>query len=188
MLHALIINEQHLIQQPVIEALFFKKKIFQTIDYILQERLHFSVVLFPTLNGEIYGRTIKDFSKVEKRIELGIHLSWILLHSSVSNSILDFFYKSCFTGSRIDYQQYQSGLFYRTPPLLEVYPFIYHRDEKRNDWSKEIQFSPSNLLQKCWKPPQNFILTQWYKKKQKQVVLAASFYRLIQTVDHDHRE
>ncbi|MDQ0255250.1 hypothetical protein J2S74_002632 [Evansella vedderi] len=178
LLYALIINEQHLIQQPVIEALFFKKKVFQSLDYILQERLHFSVVLLPTKKGEIYGRSIKDFNNVNKRVELGVHLAWILLESPQKNDIYNFFCNVEFTGSRKDYQQWQTGSFYRTPRILDNYPYIFHKDEKRKDWSKDKNYSPNKLLRKRWSPPRKFLLTEWYKKKQGQIMLTATVVSL----------
>lgn len=188
LLYALIINEQHLIQQPVIESVFFKNNIFRSLDYIIQEKLHFSFVLFPTTNGELYGRTIKHFSKVEKRIELGIHLAWVLLDSPVKSKIHDFFNMVAFSGSRKDYQQFSLEKFYDTPFLLEVYPFIYQHDEQRIDWSKDPTFSPNKLLHKNWRAPNKIRLTDWYKKKQQQIVLAASVYSIFHKDSQDYRE
>ncbi|MDG5787550.1 DUF2515 family protein [Evansella sp. AB-P1] len=178
LLHSLIVNEQHLIQTPVIESPFFKKKVFHRFNYVLQERLHFSVVLFPTMSGELYGRSIKHFSKVSHRIDLGKKLAWILLESPVKNKIKEFYSKEEYTGSRRDYQKWQIGSFTKTPKLLPIYPFVMHED-KRTDWSKNPSFFPSKLLKKKTIPPKRYTLTSWYRMKQKQIKIAATIKSVI---------
>ncbi|MFA9556193.1 DUF2515 family protein [Evansella sp. AB-rgal1] len=183
LLHALIINEQHLIQQPVIESPFFKKAVFSELDFLVQEKLHFSSVIFPTLYGDLYGRSVKKFIKVETRVQLGKELAWILLESPVKREIKAFFLKNDFTASRIDYQKYQEGKFTYTPKLKYMYPFVYHED-KRIDWSKNPQFKPNKLLQKHNITSVHYILTDWYKKKQQEILVTASLVGKMKDIFH----
>ncbi|ADU30180.1 DUF2515 domain-containing protein [Evansella cellulosilytica] len=184
LLQALIINEQNLIQRPVIEAPFFKREIFNSFSYVLQERLHFSSVLFPTKKGQIYGRTVKQFNKVEKRIQLGKELAWILFHSREKNDIHSFFNDVPFSGSRRDYQKWQKGSFPFTPRMNDIYPYILHSDDKREDWSKSITYDPTNYIDKKMMKPMKYDLTGWYEHKQKQIVVTASLYLKLKNLIH----
>ncbi|MBU9714639.1 DUF2515 family protein [Evansella tamaricis] len=179
LLHALIVNEQHLIQEPVIESPFFHKKVFHNTNYYIQEKLHFSVVLFPTDEGKIYGVSIKKFNDVHKRIELGKQLAWILLNSPVKEDIYHFFIECTFTGSRKDYQKEMR--LEQTPMVRTVYPIVIHGDHERKDWSKKKRFSPEKLLKQRWQIPKNYEVTEWYRKKQSQVAVLAGLKGLIST-------
>ncbi|UCZ54822.1 DUF2515 domain-containing protein [Bacillus shivajii] len=179
LLHALIVNEQHLIQEPVIEAPFFKNKTFHQFVYKWQERLHFSYVLFPTFEGALYGRSIKGFKKVENRIELGKQLGWILMKSPERDKIKQFFLKEEFTGSRQDYQKYINHTFPHTPILRIVYPIIHHEDNRREDWSLKDRFDPDKQLNKLIQLQVKYDLTGWYEKKQTQMMVAAAIENTI---------
>ncbi|MEK1830212.1 DUF2515 family protein [Priestia megaterium] len=50
LIHALIVNEQHVIQQPVIEQPFIKIECLK-VRCFFQDIFHFSSVLFPTIKG-----------------------------------------------------------------------------------------------------------------------------------------
>lgn len=52
---ALIINEQNKIQKPVIENSYFKKHVFHTALFKVQDMLHISAVIFPTIEGGCMG-------------------------------------------------------------------------------------------------------------------------------------
>nr|WP_268876177.1 DUF2515 family protein [Litchfieldia alkalitelluris] len=179
LLHALIVNEQHLIQEPVIESPFFYKKVFHELDYVLQEKMHFSAVLLPTIKGKLYGISIKNFLDVNGRIELGKKLGWILLESPEKKQINAFFENQAHTGSRKDYQLWQKGLFPHTPPLRLVYPYVYHEDNKREDWSQIKRYKPNKSLSKAWNPPKKYDLSYWYRKKQLQISVAAGLKGLL---------
>jgi hypothetical protein len=106
LLRALIVNEQHVIQQPVIENPAYKRRVFHAPFYILQELFHFSCVIFPTLHGELYGKTVVQFRKTWKRIELGKKLADLLFHPDLFPRFLDFALKVEHTGSRHDYERF----------------------------------------------------------------------------------
>lgn len=174
LLDALIVNEQHLIQRPIINAPFFHKYTFKQFLYEWQERLHFSHVLLPTLNGRVFGRFVKNFTNVEKRIELGKQLSWILFKSKEKKEIKDYFLQSEYTGSRSDYQKFLRENLPYTPKLRIVYPFVHHEDEKREDWSQRCSYSPDYFLNKRFSRPKNEDITKWAIKKKQQLMIAAA--------------
>ena len=103
---ALIINEQNVIHTPVIQHPVYKKKIFHSLIYTLQDWLHFSCVLFPTCGGEVYGANVNGFKSLSKRINLGKRLASILFHPRLFPYFLEFAKKTPHTGSRYDYEQY----------------------------------------------------------------------------------
>lgn len=80
LLIALIMNEQNLIQDPVINEKQYKLHVFKSFPYRFQDFFHFSTVLFPTLDGELYGCSVQNFQHVEHRIKLGKCLANILFH------------------------------------------------------------------------------------------------------------
>jgi hypothetical protein len=177
LLYALIINEQHVIQKPVIENSRFKKRVFNSIPYTFQDLFHFNAVLFPTLEGKLYGCSVHDFIKVKNRIELGKKLATILFHPLLEHKFLQFSKKTEPTGSRRDYEQYSrfhSDVL--TPFLRMTYPVIHHPVEVLQDWydgqAKKFFFRHPKRVKKI-------DLTDWYHHKQKQLKVAVSIEELI---------
>ncbi|WP_303048378.1 DUF2515 family protein, partial [Bacillus cereus] len=78
LLYSLIINEQNLIEEPVILHHYYNPFIFHSFLFNLQDWMHFSTVLFPACTGDIYGLSVSSFRNVDSRIELGKKLSLIL--------------------------------------------------------------------------------------------------------------
>ncbi|WP_077621769.1 DUF2515 family protein [Sediminibacillus massiliensis] len=136
LMNALIINEQNVIQQPVIKNRYYRKHVFFNFPYILQDFLHLNAVLLPTIDGELVGTCVHDFSSLDKRIQLGNKLAFKLFKSGFYEKVIDFAMKTEHTGSRRDYEQFLHGNDGITPgPCLRlVYPVISHRDIIRNDW------------------------------------------------------
>lgn len=165
---ALIINEQNVIQKPVIEQHFFKSYVFSSAAFIMQDWMHFSTVLFPTVNGDIYGFSVHGFRKVKNRIILGKRLYWLLFYSEEAEKFYDFAVKTIPTGSRADYEQYLHHFVYPdTPKLREVYEVYPHKREGRNDW-----FNRNSQVKKYFMPttiPTTFHLNDWYQKKKRQL-------------------
>lgn len=75
LMYALIINEQNTIQAPIIQNPSFKKNVFGTIPFYLSDWFHFNTVIFPSIDGHLYGISVKRFSKTEERITLGKQLA-----------------------------------------------------------------------------------------------------------------
>src|SRR5690625_3042076 len=67
LLYAQIINEQNLIQHPVIENDPYDKKVFNTLPFYAQELFRMSAVILPTLEGELYGDFVPRFKNVTNR-------------------------------------------------------------------------------------------------------------------------
>lgn len=174
LMYSLIINEQHVIHRPVIEHPLYKKRVFVTPLFFLQELLHMNCVIFPTLGGELYGSSVVHFRNVVKRIELGKKLAAILFHDDLYPLFIKFALHSEHTGSRADYEKYFDKAKRReTPYLRTVVPYIQHHVRETNDWSKR------KVIKQEWlEDPHEFPaapLTNWYLSKQKQIHL---FYEL----------
>lgn len=173
-LTALIINEQNMIQKPVIEHPYFQKHVFQSLLFKLQELFHFSSVIFPTTTGKLYGFSVHDFVKVSRRIELGKKLAWLLFHPDYEQDFQQFSNETVHTGSRIDYEQYFSfSKEQDTPYLREAFSVVSHQRYSYTDW-----FGGSEDLSEWFSPippQQKFDVTEWFLVKQKQLHLLIAF-------------
>ncbi|WNF21478.1 DUF2515 domain-containing protein [Mesobacillus jeotgali] len=166
---ALIINEQNVIHNPVIQHPIYKKRVFNTMMFSFEDHLHFSTVLFPTCEGELYGASVNGFKSVSKRINLGKRLASILFDQRYYPLFLEFAIHTEHTASRHDYEQYFVNQKKRDTPFLRcTYPIIQHHFHRQGDWYKE-----RGLRKKWFSQDLNHRhpvhLTQWYKKKQKQL-------------------
>lgn len=163
---ALIINEQNVIQQPVIKHPYYKREVFHSIPFLVQDWLHYSVVLFPTISGELYGFSVHDFTDVNERIHLGKKLAWLLFHPDYYHAFKQFCERTEHTGSRRDYEQYvRTGIRKETPFLRIAFPIITHHRCDFSDWSIKVK-----RTEKWFKPiraPKGHHITNWYLNKQK---------------------
>ncbi|WP_157052489.1 DUF2515 family protein [Ornithinibacillus contaminans] len=136
LLISLIINEQNVIQHPVITQSFFRRHIFLSLPYLAQDVLLLNAVLIPTTSGNLYGDFVHKFTHVSNRITLGKSLASQMFHPAIFPGLLNFITKVEHTGSRQDYEvflptQPTSSVFLRT-----TYPIIEHQDIIRKDWYK----------------------------------------------------
>ena len=130
--YALIINEQHIIEKPVIQKRFL---VFHSLLYLLQDRLHHSKVLFPTFDGELYGFSVSHFQDVDARIQLGKKLYELLFSPKLHPYFYHFISETEPSGSRYDYEQYRNSLLKRRTPMLRmVYPVITHQPTLTDQW------------------------------------------------------
>ncbi len=177
LLTALIINEQNVIQAPVIEGKAFRERVFCSKIFLLQDHMHFSVVLFPTISGELYGASVHSFRNLDARIHLGKVLAAILFSPERFPSFYRFASYTEHTGSREDYERYDWCRKQRdTPYLRTIYPVMEMKVEK-NDW--ELDQKVKKVWMKRVKAPVKSNLTSWYKEKQKQLRLFAALYEMI---------
>ncbi|TLS35874.1 DUF2515 domain-containing protein [Pseudalkalibacillus caeni] len=163
---SLIINEQNIIQKPVLEHAIYEGQVFRSIPFRLQDIFHFSTVIFPTVDGELYGFSVSNFRKLSSRIELGRKLSWLLFHPNYVGSFHTFAYQNVHTGSRFDYERYL-GKSRESPFLRMEYPVVTHTRLDREDW-----FKIEKQVIRHYKPLSVTVpthLTDWYKTKQKQI-------------------
>ncbi len=86
---ALIINEQSYLENRIVQNPHYKKKVFQTFEFVLQDLLSFNQILFPfTENGystekaSLTGLTLHHFGSLHERIMLGKDLYRLLFHKS----------------------------------------------------------------------------------------------------------
>ncbi len=176
---SLIINEQHVIEKPVIKDGFYKRRIFSNVPFLIQDYMHFSTVLFPVKSGEIIGISVHGFKKIEKRIETGKKLYTILFESKWSEEIMSFSENVTHTGSRHDFERYIYPDKKRETPFLRLaFPVIQHHNSNRNDWYKKSISTEKFYLPV--KPLHNICLTDWYKQKQRQLKIGILLKEWIQ--------
>ena len=134
---AQIINEQHVIEDPLLQKHYFHKKVFDNILFFFQECLKVSAVVFPNQNGELYGFSVTHFKDVNRRIELGKNLHHLLFYSSAAHSIKHFALTVPHTGSRQDYEQFIPKLHQGSRQLRELRELTTRVNHKRryySDW------------------------------------------------------
>lgn len=179
LLFSLIINEQNVIQKPVIHHPFYQKKVFHSAPFCFQDWFHFSAVLLPTCNGSLFGASVTGFRKVNKRIELGKKIAAILFHKQIYPLVYEFAVKTIHTGSRYDYECYfMKGKNRDTPFLRMVFPIIDHYRGDNEDWSLSCR-----IPMKWYKDPvieETIFLTDWYREKQKQLHKLVLFKQLLE--------
>lgn len=170
---SLIINEQNVIQKPVIDHPVYKTKVFRSFLFFFQDWFHFSSVIFPTCKGELYGASVNGFRSVSKRIDLGKRLARILFDSDHYSAIYEFASNTIHTGSRYDYEQYFKWKVCRNSPFLRcTYPIIAHHIHQFEDWSAKNQIKKGWQTEKVrQRHPEH--ITDWYLNKQKQLKAAA---------------
>ncbi|RSK27391.1 DUF2515 domain-containing protein [Bacillus sp. HMF5848] len=179
LMYALIINEQNVIQKPVIESPLYKKRVFKSFVFKIQDLMHFSIVIFPTLQGKLYGCSVHDFTNLKDRIELGKRLAHILFERSLFKDFFLFHQETEHTGSRSDYEKYlHKKSDTRTPILRLIYPIIYHHRSYFKDWYFEYE---DKKLDDLFSPPQfteTINITEWYHHKQRQLQLGIKINHL----------
>lgn len=167
---SLIINEQNMIQKPVIEHPVYQTRVFHSLVFSFQDWLHFSSVLFPTCGGELYGASVNGFRSLSKRINLGKRLAKILFDHRLFPYFLEFAEKTPHTGSRFDYEQYfkTKKRERNTPFLRTVFPVIQHHRHQIEDWSKTkgVPFTWRHTPVHHRHP---IHLTDWYLEKKDQL-------------------
>ncbi|MBH9967722.1 DUF2515 family protein [[Bacillus] enclensis] len=164
-----IINEQNLIQKPVIDHPVYKEKVFRSGLFFIEDHLHFCSVVFPNRNGDLFGASVHDFRNVDDRIKLGNILYRILFHEKYHPAFYDFAINVTPTGSRRDYEVFCAPYLARTntPSLPEVYDKVTHHWGIQEDWSSAAK------LRKSWysepEMPEEPLLTKWFFRKQGQM-------------------
>ncbi|MFC7370555.1 DUF2515 family protein [Fictibacillus iocasae] len=162
-----IINEQNVIQQPVLTHPVYRRRVFLSLPFRLQNWLHYSTVLFPTVDGKLYGFSVHGFRKLSNRVLLGKKLASLLFDSQYSASFRQFAAEVMPTGSRHDYEQFvYPKKICESPMLRRVYPFIQHHRSDKTDWSKRSSVNPSWF---CPVHQETTEMTEWYKQKQRQL-------------------
>lgn len=108
---ALIINEQNYLENRIVQNSFYKRKVFQTFEFVLQDLLSFNQILFPFTNSgnptgksPLTGLTLHQFGSLDERIMLGKDLYRLLFQEAdVLEKVYRWATSHPHTGSRKDY-------------------------------------------------------------------------------------
>lgn len=104
---ALIINEQHYIEQRVISKESYSAPVIQDIKFYLEDWLDLNMILFPCLKETnkivLYGKQVDSFPDLWIRIELGKALYSLLFSPSILPGVVHWCDQCTHTGSRHDY-------------------------------------------------------------------------------------
>jgi len=104
---ALIINEQSYLESRVLGNHNFKKEVFNTLEFKLQDFLSLNHILFPYIKDgmlKLIGQTLHHFESLQERILLGKRLYSILFGDKERLALIEKWAKSTpHTGSRKDY-------------------------------------------------------------------------------------
>ena len=108
---ALIINEQSYLESRIVQNSLYKKKVFRTFEFVLQDLFSFNQILFPfTDNGNeagkayLTGLTLHHFGSLHERIMLGKELYQLLFHEAdLLKKVYRWATTHPHTGSRKDY-------------------------------------------------------------------------------------
>lgn len=160
---ALIINEQNVIENPVIQQPYFRRQIFHQWPYLLESFLRLNVVIFPMKSGALYGLPVYRFTHIDQRIAIGNTLAGLLFNPRLLPQFLDFIRTVEPVGSREEYEQFFTLPTMTAPPLKQVYPIVQHQDNIREDWHRL-----RGLKQKWWEagiPSPNGAPKRYYVKK-----------------------
>lgn len=172
LLTSLIINEQNIIQQPVINHPVYKNKVFTSFRFIFQQYFHFNIVIFPMCDGELYGASVTNFRDVTNRIDLGKRLAQILFEKSLFPLFYQFSVNTPHTGARYDYEQYvYSSRVEKTPTLRKLFPVVHHQIHHQPTWRASCK-KIRTWHEMPMKHKHPIHLTKWYKTKRKQLEIA----------------
>ncbi|MGP4071911.1 DUF2515 family protein [Piscibacillus sp. B03] len=137
LLYAQIINEQNLIEQPIMEQQPYKSKVFHKLPFKGQNMAHFNAVLLPTEDGKIYGDFVSHFLSVSKRISIGKKIANLLFYPGLYPMFYSFAKHIEITGDRMEYEQFlNKERITDSHKLADFYRDTKHQlNEYREDWS-----------------------------------------------------
>ncbi|NIK11032.1 DUF2515 family protein [Alkalibacillus almallahensis] len=161
LLTAQIINEQQLIQQPIIKNNPYQRKVFKQLPYYIQSILHLNSILIPTMQGKVYGLNVPPFQNVTNRIRFGKQVANILFYPYLYPLFYDFCNQVDIIGSRKAYEQFTlSNVETVSEPLRECYTRIDHSiTYNMSDWVKDTR-----IKRKWWKEEKRVDTKPFYKQ------------------------
>jgi hypothetical protein len=124
---ALIVNEQHYIEQRVVQQPYFREKVLHTLFFGLQSLLQLNGVIFPYGNGQgkgdeavvlrLSGLILESFENLHERIEFGKRLYALLFGiPRVHDGAKCFAGAVKHSGSRADYAPHMFARVRQQPP------------------------------------------------------------------------
>lgn len=149
--HSLIINEQHYIEQRVVQKPFYQQEVLDTLPFHLQSLLSLNHVLFPYRDQSaesrtrLIGITVHRFASLERRIAMGKTLFQLLRTDKQRFAqIVDWAKRTPHTGSRSDYWPHlfrpvrakaDDQLY--SPWLVTTWPDVTHAPADGVDWYRD---------------------------------------------------
>ncbi|WP_186807111.1 DUF2515 family protein [Tenuibacillus multivorans] len=147
LLYAQIINEQNIVEQPIMEHRPYKNKIFRSFPFQMQNMMDFNAVLLPTENGQLYGEFVSNFLSVSKRISIGKKIANLLFYPYLYPLFLSFSRNIEIDGSRLEYEQFLDQQPIQSEPLMDFYRNTDHNwTDYKGDWAKDTK-----VKRKWWK-------------------------------------
>lgn len=117
----LIVNEQHYIEQRVVQNPLFRHSVIETLFFQAQSLLQLNQVVFPYVHNErirMAGLILENFSNVQERIEIGKKLYAILFGIPVVyEGAKRFAFSTRHSGSRSDYWPHLFSPIRKQPPV-----------------------------------------------------------------------
>jgi hypothetical protein len=118
---ALIINEQHYIEERVVQNPLFRKYVIDTLFFNAQSLLQLNQIVFPYVDEEklrLAGLVLEDFSNLNERIEIGKKLYALLFGIPiVFQGVKTFAERTRHTASRADYWPHLFAPIRKAPPV-----------------------------------------------------------------------
>ncbi|MGM8213940.1 DUF2515 family protein [Bacillaceae bacterium W0354] len=140
LIYAQIINEQNVVEQPIMDQFPYEQKVFRSIPFMFQNFAHYSAVILPTEKGKLYGDYVSHFLNVSSRIKIGKKIANLLFFPYLYPQFLSFARNVEVTGSRFEYEQFMGKTLIKTKPLMEYYRNTEHQlTEYKGDWSKKVK-------------------------------------------------
>ncbi|MBB3908503.1 DUF2515 domain-containing protein [Anoxybacteroides rupiense] len=160
---ALVINEQNYLEKRVIQHPVFQKKVFEALEFKIQDFFSLNHILFPYEDEQgqtvLMGETIHHFQSLHERIMLGKRLYALLFQDNDTlERAVRWASRHPHTGTRKDYwphlfndvRESLPGQPYRrrikdcqisegepriySPPLLYVWKNVEHQEAEQGDW------------------------------------------------------
>jgi hypothetical protein len=138
---ALIINEQHHLEQKLVTTKVVQQNVLRTWPFLLQQSLGLTEVLLPS-SSRLFSITVNDFSSLTERIKVGKMLYSILYDRVLFDDFLLFATSTIHRGSREDYAEHlfstvemQKTKLY-SPPLKTAWSNVVHPSLPHQDWYK----------------------------------------------------
>ncbi|REE88614.1 uncharacterized protein DUF2515 [Paenibacillus taihuensis] len=106
---ALIVNEQHVIEEPIVQSPFFKEHVLNQLSFQLQSPMQTNAVFMPyctpdRVEKKLAGLIIENFCDLQERIEFGKRMYAILFGVPEVRAGVHAFVRAVpHTGSRADY-------------------------------------------------------------------------------------
>ncbi|WP_409271332.1 DUF2515 family protein [Neobacillus sp. SCS-31] len=126
---ALVVNEQSYLESRVLQNPDFKKNVFNTLEFLLQDVLSMNHIVFPIRHDgrtELAGLTVHQFESLDKRILLGKKLYKLLFGDEERfNLVKEWALVNPHTGSRKDYWPHLFNDVEEFAPGSELKPRIF---------------------------------------------------------------